>query len=87
MKLTAIDILAIILSFLVISGFPISAYAGKGAARDVMNEASGTQWIYQLNVGDARPHRAFTVLHAPQFAASGPDLGLVGRSLFTSKRS
>jgi hypothetical protein len=50
MKLKAIDLLAILLSLLVIGGFSMAAYAGSDRARDVVIEASGAQWIYPLNV-------------------------------------
>jgi hypothetical protein len=50
MKLKAIDLLAIVLALLVIGGFSMAAYSGNGGANDVVVEASGTQWIYPLNV-------------------------------------
>jgi hypothetical protein len=50
MKLKAFDFLALLLSVLVIAGFSISAYSGRDAPRDVVIEASGSQWIYPLDV-------------------------------------
>jgi hypothetical protein len=50
MKLKAIDLLAIVLALLVVGGFSIAAYSGNGGSNDVVVEASGTQWIYPLNV-------------------------------------
>jgi hypothetical protein len=50
MKLKALDFLALLISVFVIGAFSISAYAGKDTARDVVIEASGSQWIYPLNV-------------------------------------
>jgi len=50
MKLKALDFLAIALSLLAVGGFSISAYAGKDTARDVVIEASGTEWIFPLNI-------------------------------------
>jgi hypothetical protein len=49
MKIKALDLLAILVSLLVIGGFSVAAYAGKDTARDVVIEASGAQWIYPLN--------------------------------------
>jgi hypothetical protein len=49
MKLKLLDVSAIVLSLLVISGFSVAAYAGKAAARDVVIEASGSKWIYPLD--------------------------------------
>jgi hypothetical protein len=50
MKLRPLDYLALSLSILVVGGFSIYAYAGRDRAGDVVVEASGTQWIYPLDV-------------------------------------
>jgi hypothetical protein len=49
MKIKALDLLAILISLLVIGLFSVAAYAGKDTARDVVIESSGVQWIYPLN--------------------------------------
>ena len=50
MKLKAFDYLAISLSLLVVGGFSVYAYAGRASTGDIVIEASGTRWIYPLNV-------------------------------------
>ena len=48
MKPKLLDILAILLSLLVVTGLSVSAWPRPGASADVVIEASGQRWIYPL---------------------------------------
>ena len=50
MKIRLLDYVALSLSLLVVGGFSVFAYAGRDRGGDVVIEASGTQWIYPLDV-------------------------------------
>jgi hypothetical protein len=50
MKLRLLDYIALFLSLLVVGGFSVFAYAGRDRGGDVVIEASGSQWIYPLDV-------------------------------------
>jgi hypothetical protein len=55
MKLRVLDYVALSLSLLVVGAFSLFAYAGRNRAGDVVIEASGTQWIYPLDVNRREP--------------------------------
>ena len=48
MKLKALDILAIALSFAVVAAFSVAAYGGRGAAGQVVVESSGARYFFPL---------------------------------------
>jgi len=50
MKLRPLDYIALFLALLVVGGFSLFAYAGRDRGGDVVIEASGSQWIYPLDV-------------------------------------
>jgi hypothetical protein len=50
MKFTPLDFLAILVSLLVVGAFSLAAYGGRDSAQDVVIEASGSRWIYPLDV-------------------------------------
>jgi hypothetical protein len=50
MRLRLLDYIAFFLSLAVVGGFALFAYAGNDRGTDVVIEASGTQWIYPLDV-------------------------------------
>ncbi len=50
MKLRPLDYLALCFALLVIGGFSIYAYSGRNSSADIVIEASGSQWIYPLDV-------------------------------------
>jgi hypothetical protein len=50
MKLRLFDYIAVAIALLVVGGFSLYAYSGRNRAGEVVIEASGTQWIYPLDV-------------------------------------
>ena len=50
MKLRLLDYFALVLSLAVVGGFSFFAYAGRDRGGEVVIEASGSQWIYPLDV-------------------------------------
>jgi hypothetical protein len=49
MKFRFFDLVALILAVLVIAGFSLLAYSGRGEGGEVIIEASGKQWMYPLS--------------------------------------
>jgi hypothetical protein len=50
MKLKFFDYLSMGIALVAVGGFSLYAYSGRNQAGEVVIEASGTQWIYPLNV-------------------------------------
>jgi hypothetical protein len=50
MKLRPLDYVALSLALVVVGGFSVFAYAGRDRVGEVVIEASGSQWIYPLDV-------------------------------------
>jgi len=50
LRLKPLDVVSLVLSIAIVAGFSVYAYAGTSKSGEVVVEASGTQWIYPLDV-------------------------------------